>query len=102
MSGKCAWLQAWYVEQCDGYWEHMFGVQIKTLDNPGWSLTIDLEQTPLEDAALARLMTERNETDWVSYEIKDRQFLAYGGPGNLEEMIAIFEQVWAEQIADQH
>ena len=35
-------LQEWYVAQCDGDWEHSYGVKIDTLDNPGWSLKVDL------------------------------------------------------------
>jgi len=34
-------LQAWYVVQCDGDWEHTYGVKIETLDNPGWMLRVD-------------------------------------------------------------
>jgi hypothetical protein len=34
--GTLTWLQAWYAEQCDGDWEHQFGVSVETLDNPGW------------------------------------------------------------------
>ncbi|MFE2849501.1 Imm53 family immunity protein, partial [Streptomyces scopuliridis] len=30
------WLQNWYTQQCDGDWEHEWGVKIATLDNPGW------------------------------------------------------------------
>jgi hypothetical protein len=29
------WLQGWYATQCDGDWEHEYGVSIETLDNPG-------------------------------------------------------------------
>ena len=32
-------LQRWYVAQCDGEWEHAYGVEIGTLDNPGWSIS---------------------------------------------------------------
>jgi len=41
------WLQAWYPVQCDGDWEHEFGVRVETLDNPGWSLRIDLDGTAM-------------------------------------------------------
>ena len=27
-------LQSWYQSQCDGDWEHEFGIRIETLDNP--------------------------------------------------------------------
>lgn len=42
------WIQEWYKSNCDGYWEHMYGVKIDTLDNPGWIVHIDLIDTPLE------------------------------------------------------
>lgn len=35
-------LEDWYQSNCDGDWEHGFGVTIESLDNPGWSLTADL------------------------------------------------------------
>jgi hypothetical protein len=31
-----SWLQRWYTAQCDGGWEHHYGITIGTLDNPGW------------------------------------------------------------------
>jgi ribosomal protein L37E len=31
-------LSDWYAAQCDGDWEHEFGIHIGTLDNPGWSV----------------------------------------------------------------
>ncbi|GHB54781.1 hypothetical protein GCM10010331_48120 [Streptomyces xanthochromogenes] len=29
-------LQSWYSAQCNGDWEHEWGIKIDTLDNPGW------------------------------------------------------------------
>jgi hypothetical protein len=42
-------LQEWYISQCNEYWEHEFGVNISTLDNPGWTLDIDLQGTDIEE-----------------------------------------------------
>ena len=33
-------LQQWYQSKCDGTWEHMYGVEIDTLDNPGWTVSL--------------------------------------------------------------
>lgn len=44
------WLCDWYRERCNGEWEHEFGIAIDTLDNPGWSLRIDLVATGLDGA----------------------------------------------------
>jgi hypothetical protein len=42
-------LAHWYKSNCDGDWEYSFGLTIDTLDNPGWSITVDLDDTPLGD-----------------------------------------------------
>ena len=42
-------LENWYVARCNGDWEHQWGVTIGTLDNPGWTLVIDLNQTKAEN-----------------------------------------------------
>ena len=31
------WLMQWYLGECNNDWEHTYGVEIGTLDNPGWS-----------------------------------------------------------------
>lgn len=41
------WLQDWYIQNCDGDWEHCYGIKIETLDNPGWCIDIDLIGTNL-------------------------------------------------------
>lgn len=43
------WLLKFYHDQCDGDWEHGNGVQIGTIDNPGWYLKIELSETNLEN-----------------------------------------------------
>ncbi len=88
------WLQAWYVTQCDGDWEHEYGVRIATLDNPGWSLSIDLRDTVLEGAAFTRHEVRRGEHDWVIAQVIDGRFEAACGPLNLGEAIHEF-RLWA-------
>lgn len=83
-------LQKWYLDQCDGDWEDQWGVTIGTLDNPGWSLRIDLIGTRKENATLEKTMIERTEQDWIFYWTADHQFHAACGPENLEESIALF------------
>ena len=41
------WLINWYTSHCDGDWEHIFGIKIGTLDNPGWHIQISIEETEL-------------------------------------------------------
>ena len=89
-------LQRWYLSQCDGEWEHRYGVQIQTLDNPGWMLDVDLVGTGLEDRPFPpEPLEQRSETDWIHCRIENRQFRAAGGPTNLTEMIERF-LAWAK------
>jgi hypothetical protein len=48
------WLCEWFANQCDGDWEHEFGISLETLDNPGWSLRIDLPRTALSERVFSR------------------------------------------------
>lgn len=89
------WIQKWYINTCDGYWEHMYGVKIGSLDNPGWSVDIDLTETPLENVNFDRVQYDRGDGDWVICLKKDGLYQARGGPEKLVEILLIFKR-WAE------
>lgn len=95
MDSNLEWLQSWYTKQCNGDWEHTRGITLNTLDNPGWTLTVDLDQTPWASYRVERRFLERTEQNWVHWKIADKQFRAEGGPGNLTELLAIF-RLWIE------
>ena len=83
-------LQRWYVGQCDSEWEHSFGVSIETLDNPGWSVRIELKGTPLENKTHDWSKLDRSEHDWVHWRIEEGVYQAACGPTNLNEAILAF------------
>jgi hypothetical protein len=41
-------LQKWFSSNCDGTWEHQRGVLIRSTDNPGWWVKIDVSGSDLE------------------------------------------------------
>jgi hypothetical protein len=43
------WLLNCFQGRCNGNWEQGFGMHIGTTDNPGWSFSINLENTELEN-----------------------------------------------------
>jgi hypothetical protein len=88
-------LERWYSSQCDGDWEHQYGVHIGTLDNPGWTLKIDLCGTDAEGRTLDRVKIERAEANWIHYWVERNQFQARMGPQNLTEGIETFFE-WLE------
>jgi Immunity protein 53 len=83
-------LQTWFHSRCDGAWEHSWRVTIETLDNPGWIIKIDLQDTHKAYEHLDQIKIRRNENDWVMCRIEKAQFIGSCGPLNLGETIKIF------------
>ncbi|HEY7932200.1 MAG TPA: immunity 53 family protein [Solirubrobacteraceae bacterium] len=88
-------LQDWYSSQCDGAWEHSYGIQIGTLDNPGWRVRIDLERTSVVDLPFERVEVHNSERDWLVCWVEDRQFHAACGSHNLIQSLDVFLR-WSE------
>lgn len=90
-------LADWYIRQCDGEWEHSFGITLETLDNPGWRLRID-------SAGTDTLLADRKETGadmetgdrWLTYQVEQGVFVAHGAPAMLDRMIDTFFRIGAQ------
>lgn len=70
--------------------EHSWGVKIDTLDNPGWTISIDLGETGAERRNLEKLEIVRTENDWIHYWVENMSFQIRCGPLNLTEAAEIF------------
>lgn len=92
-------IQTWYAAQCNGDWEHSFGIKIGNLDNPGWFVKIDLDGTLLEDKAFTQLEKSETEKSWLSCKVEEKKFVGYGDPSRLEEILSIFLE-WAKSEPD--
>ncbi|MBS7531389.1 immunity 53 family protein [Hazenella sp. IB182353] len=82
-------LERWYYSQCDEDWEHIYQIKLETVDNPGWSLEIDLEENNLENKKFSEIEIERSEDDWLFCLVRDNKFIGAGGPLNLDEILTI-------------
>ena len=91
-------LQSWYRAQSNGEWEHVHGVTIETLDNPGWLVTIDLVGTPLENEPMPPVRQERSPHDWLVCEVEHRQFRGQGDSQKLLAILQVFQN-WAAEAA---
>ena len=89
------WLLKWYKNHCDGDWEHDKRIHIGTIDNPGWSITINLEDTVLENKKFHEIKIDRAEDDWLICFIKGNRFQGRCGSLNASEVLQIFRS-WAE------
>jgi len=88
-------LAAWFQQQCDGEWEHAFGISIQSTDNPGWWVTIDLRGTPLAQRPFAPVVRgdfARNDPrpPWLHCRVKDSVFHGAGDAQELDEILRIF------------
>ncbi|MBN8814095.1 MAG: immunity 53 family protein [Sphingomonas sp.] len=89
------WLMNWYRSHCDDDWEHSYGVTIDTIDNPGWSLKVDLADTELDGRTLAEVTHNyEHDSDWWMCRTENNKFVGVGGPLHLESLIYQFKR-WA-------
>ncbi len=92
------WLQNWYLQTCNGDWEHQYGMSISTLDNPGWQIAINLKDTPLEKKNFATLEKgKEDDEDWYQVGIETDPldgpiFTGYCSPQNLTVILGHFKK----------
>src|SRR5262245_23403385 len=90
-----SWIVKWYHDHCDGDWEHDKRIHIGTIDNPGWSITINLVSTELKKKEDEKIKIDRSKNDWFVCFKKDYQFEGRCGPLNLHEILNSF-RTWGE------
>lgn len=102
-----AWLGQWYASQCDGDWEHSYGIKIDTLDNPGWWIKIDVTDTIMADQSFeAAAFGEQSEDfehwqgagSWWAAAVRNGVFEATCGPLDLPAIVGVFRN-WVGQIS---
>ncbi|MDR7814700.1 immunity 53 family protein [Lacrimispora sp.] len=90
------WLQCWYNKNCDGDWEHVYGVVIETLDNPGWHVKIDLAETKYLDISGHNFEEDKGDNDWIRCTIENEVFHGFGDCQKLIKIIETFRK-WIEK-----
>lgn len=99
-------IQRWYTINCNGDWEHSYGISIwhgisiQTLDNPGWMVTINLEDTCLINDNSPYILHDRSTTDWIGYKVESKKFEGVGGPENLSEILSYFLDTFLPEHID--
>jgi hypothetical protein len=85
-------LQSWFLKNLAG------GdlIRIATIDNPGWSIKIDLTQSdaPTNPQLLQKGDSEE-DSNWIYAEIKDGHFYSAAGSLQLTEMIEVLH-AWVD------
>lgn len=95
-------LQSWYSRQCDGVWEHTFGISIDTCDNPGWWVKVNLEGTKLQGQSFDELAEnvdiERHAQgpSWFNCHVEGNIWHGAGDETQLERVLNAFLG-WADE-----
>lgn len=76
-------IRNWYQSKCDGNWEHGYGVEIRTIDNPGWVIKLTGENS--KQSITSEI--ERSDDDWIHIHSTDNAFTGHGGPTNFDELL---------------
>ena len=97
-------LERWYAAQCNGDWEHTYGITIETLDNPGWNFKVELRDSYLSGRIFKEIreLQSSDHREFFHCSVKDDAFTGACPPNRLREVISIFlhraEPPPAEQV----
>jgi len=94
------WLQEWFYQLCDREWEHENSILIETIDNPGWSIKIDLNNVNFSISSQKWKIFELSNENWVGYKVENNIFFAAGDPLKLETLIIIFKVIIENGIVE--
>ena len=95
-------LGQWFVAQSNGDWEHGEGIEVTTIDNPGWAIRIRIEDTNLQGRMQDWVRWERDELAWLYWRSTGLVFEAACGPAELTRALDTFRGfALAGESADQ-
>lgn len=86
-----AWLSAFYSGHCDDAWEHQYGVTIQTIDNPGWTIEVDLTGTEFAASEFVSIDngTDVESADWYVVFGRDGKLRGAGSPDRLGTLLVL-------------
>ena len=95
MNKMLKWLMNWFHSNCGDGWESDHGVDIKTLENPGWCVVIDLACTSVSSSNFTEIRIDNGDNDWLFCCKRDDQFYGAGDTSKLEVILVIFKE-WVD------
>lgn len=90
------WLEEMYLSNCDGDWEHDYGIEITTLDNPGWNVKIQLNENFVMLSDRSWVLEDIAPSTWYGYKIEKNTIEASGDPQSLKTIFEIIKGVIIE------
>jgi hypothetical protein len=87
------WLQSWLQGQNKNECKSPCGVEIETVGELGWYITVRVAGTPYEAMVVPVVSAERSDTDWYYYRMYNAKFEASGDPAKLEFLLGQFKRI---------
>ena len=101
MSELLEFFSEWIFRNCDGLWEHSYGMKIESLDNPGFFVEFDIFKTNMEKINFQEVIWESSsdpDSDWLECRVEGSKWRSACSVNNLSRVISIFKN-WVEQNA---
>ncbi len=95
------WLEKWFTSNCNGNWEHDHVIKIETIDNPGWSVEINFNNTGVVRNDFSWEIYEISNTNWIGYKIEDNIFYSSGDSLKLSLIIEVFRGIIENESLNQ-
>jgi len=91
MKDDFSWLQQWYQAYCNENLEYDDRIRLKTIDNPGWRLKVNLEHIELENKNNQRIDIYRSEEDWIMCSVRDTKF--FDAACSVENLLKVLKSI---------
>lgn len=87
------WIQNWFESNCDGDWEHEHQIKIITVDNPGWNVIIEFENSTMNIEDSEWILVDNGDADWYGWKVTNGVFEASGDVKKLDFLFSIFKKM---------
>ena len=85
------WIQNWFESNCDGEHEHQ--IKILTVDNPGWNVIIEFENSTMNIEDSEWILVDNGDADWYGWKVTNGVFEASGDVKKLDFLFSIFKKM---------
>lgn len=87
------WLEDWFLFNCDGDWEHSYGINIYVTDDYNWHVQMDLCNMVFSLKGLPLKVIKNTSNNILNYIIDDEDFVGNASPTNLVKLLKISRKI---------
>lgn len=87
---RLKWLEDWYAFNCDGDWEHSYGVTFIMKEHTGWSVAINVSNMIFSETNDSSKIICTPNNDNEQYQLNDGYFYGDTDSNNLSSLLDVF------------